>query len=306
MRLAEHRRRAQGLADLLLYDSLVDDGVMLLQDGALLAAWSFRGPDMASATAGEMAALSARLNSILRFGAGWMIQCDSIRSRAPEYPGRGAFPDPVTQIIDDERREQFTSQGAHFENDYFLSLTYLPPEQNEERVRGWMFDGSREFKSSAQKMLEYFTARVAGFEDVFGSLFQVRRLRTEQSRDELLRYVHRCVTATDHPIACPEIPVYLSDLLATQDFVGGIAPRIGSRYMRAVAVDGFPRLSFPGILAALDALPIEYRWHTRAILLDPEEARSMLDKTRRKWRSKIRGWKDQIMRTETGDRKSVV
>ena len=93
MRLAEHRRRAQGLADLLLYDSLVDDGVMLLQDGALLAAWSFRGPDMASATAGEMAALSARLNSILRFGAGWMIQCDSIRSRAPEYPGGGAFPD---------------------------------------------------------------------------------------------------------------------------------------------------------------------------------------------------------------------
>ena len=28
----------------------------------------------------------------------------------------------------------------------------------------------------AQKMLEYFTARVAGFEDVFSSLFQVRRL----------------------------------------------------------------------------------------------------------------------------------
>ena len=93
------------------------------------------------------------------------------------------------------------------------------------------------------------------------------------------------MTATDHPIARPEIPVYLSDTLATQDFVGGIAPRIGSQYMRAVAVDG---------------LPIEYRWHTRAILPDPEKARSMLDKTRRKWRSKIRGWKDQIMRTETG------
>ena len=40
---------------------MVDDGVLLLQDGALLAAWTFRGPDMASATHGEMAALSARL-----------------------------------------------------------------------------------------------------------------------------------------------------------------------------------------------------------------------------------------------------
>jgi len=61
MQFTEHRSRAQGLADLLLYDSLIDDGVMLLQDGALMAAWSFRGPDMASATNGEMAALSARL-----------------------------------------------------------------------------------------------------------------------------------------------------------------------------------------------------------------------------------------------------
>ena len=99
MQFTEHRSRAQGLADLLLYDSLIDDGVMLLQDGALMAAWSFRGPDMASATNGEMAALSARLNSVLKLGTGWMIQCDAIRSRAPEYPGPGAFPDPITTLI---------------------------------------------------------------------------------------------------------------------------------------------------------------------------------------------------------------
>ena len=71
MKLAENRSRIQGLADLLLYDSMVDDGVLLLQDGAMLAAWSFRGPDMASATHSEMGALSARLNSVLRLGSGW-------------------------------------------------------------------------------------------------------------------------------------------------------------------------------------------------------------------------------------------
>src|SRR5262245_2036045 len=79
-----------------------------------------------------------------------------------------------------------------------------------------------------------------------------------------------------------------------------MSPRIGQQSLRVIAIDGFPRVSFPGILGALDALPIEYRWHTRAILLDPEEARGLLDKTRRKWRAKIRGWKDQLLRTETG------
>jgi type IV secretion system protein VirB4 len=129
VRLAEHRRQLQGLPDLLLYDSLIADGVMLLQDGALLAAWKFHGPDTASATHAEMAALSARLNAVLRLGDGWMIQCDAIRSRAPEYPEGGAFPDDITQLIDEERRGQFLAEGSHYESEYFLALTFLPPEQ---------------------------------------------------------------------------------------------------------------------------------------------------------------------------------
>src|SRR5260370_7243742 len=34
--------------------------------------------------------------------------------------------------------------------------------------------------------------------------------------------------------------------------------------------------------------------------MDPEEARSFLDKVRKKWRSKMRGLKDQIMQTQSG------
>src|SRR5215475_7121307 len=143
MQLVEHRIRPHGLADLLLYDSLVEDGILLQQDGSLVAAWSFRGPDMASATHPEMAALSARLNNILRLGCGWMIHCDAIRVKAPEYPEEGAFPDTVTKIIDDERRQQFMARGAHFESDYFLTLTYLPPLQSEEKVTGWLFEGRK-------------------------------------------------------------------------------------------------------------------------------------------------------------------
>ncbi len=64
MPLIEQRRHAIGLADLLLYDSLIEDGILLLQDGGLLAAWKFRGPDLGSATNGEMAALSGRLGAL--------------------------------------------------------------------------------------------------------------------------------------------------------------------------------------------------------------------------------------------------
>jgi type IV secretory pathway VirB4 component len=91
---------------------------------------------MASATHQEMAALSARLNSILRLGSGWMIHCDAIRSRAPGYPEDAHFPDSTTRMIDDERRQKFLDEGAHFESDYFLALPYLPPAEAEERFKG--------------------------------------------------------------------------------------------------------------------------------------------------------------------------
>jgi type IV secretion/conjugal transfer VirB4 family ATPase len=309
LQITEHRCHAVGLADLLLYDSLIDDGVLLLQDGALLAGWSFRGPDMASATHEEMAALCARLSSIMRLGAGWMIQCDAIRCLAPGYPEEGHFPDTATRIIDAERREQFMAEGAHFESDYFLTLTFLPPAAREEKVKGWLFDGTKVRKASALRALEYFEGRIANFEDVFSSLLSVSRLKASTHEDglgyrlvhdSLLRYVHRCITGLDHPFVQPEIPVFLNQVLASQDFVGGIEPRIGEKHLRVVAIDGFPKASYPGVLGILDGLPIEFRWNTRAILMDPEEARSFLDKTRKKWKSRIRGFKDTLFRTETG------
>ena len=76
------------------------------------------------------------------------------------------------------------AEGVHFESEYFLALTYLPPEQTEERVKGFLFDGQRQFKTGAQKSLAYFRSRVASFEDLFGSLFQVRRLRGRTFADE--------------------------------------------------------------------------------------------------------------------------
>ena len=122
MQRNEHRAKPRGLADLLLPYALIDDGILLQQDGSLLTGWTYRGPDMMSAAPAEMDALSARLNSVLRLGSGWMVQCDAIRSRAPGYPEQGAFPDGVTRVIDDERRQQFMQEGAHFESEYFLTL----------------------------------------------------------------------------------------------------------------------------------------------------------------------------------------
>src|SRR5579872_6317515 len=216
MRITEHRSRARGLADLLLTYALIEDGILLQQDGSLLAGWSYRGPDMMSAAAAEMDALSARLNHVLRLGSGWMIQCDAIRSCAPGYPQPGEFPDPVTHVIDDERRQQFMDEGAHFESEYFLTLTWLPPLELEERARGWVFDGgNHRNRRTATQHLGHFQSKVDAFENVFGQLFRTERLKRVtlkddygrvHAHDQLLSYIRRCIGGVDHPFALPEIP----------------------------------------------------------------------------------------------------
>ena len=181
MQITEHRSRARGLPDLLLPFALIEDGILLQQDGSLLAGWSFRGPDMHSATHAEMHALTARLNSILRLGSGWMLNADLIRSRAPGYPEQGSFPHTVTRVIDDERRQQFMHEGAHFESDYFLTLTYLPPVETEEKVKGWMFDGQKQGSGDSgvvHRILERFKSRAEMFENVFSALFATERLES--------------------------------------------------------------------------------------------------------------------------------
>jgi type IV secretory pathway VirB4 component len=81
---AEPRRIPQRpalLADWLPWAGLVAPGVVLNKDGSFQRTARFRGPDLDSATQGELIATSARLNNALRrLGSGWALVR---RSRAP-------------------------------------------------------------------------------------------------------------------------------------------------------------------------------------------------------------------------------
>ena len=110
----EFRTTLRGTADLLNYAALVAPGVVLLKDGGFLAGWQYQGDDRESATAHELAALSARVNTVLtRLGTGWMLHVDAVRREATGYPPDGAFPDRTTRTLDQARREHYQAAGAH-------------------------------------------------------------------------------------------------------------------------------------------------------------------------------------------------
>src|SRR3546814_9858617 len=89
------------------------------------------GPDLDSATQGELIATSARLNNALRrLGSGWALFIEAERRPAADYP-HSDFPEPLSWLVDEERRAAFEESGHHFESGYHLTLAYLPPETEE-------------------------------------------------------------------------------------------------------------------------------------------------------------------------------
>src|SRR5690606_4717864 len=62
MHLAEYRPNAALLADHLPWAALVAPGVVLNKDGSFQRSFRFRGPDLDSATDGELLAACARVN----------------------------------------------------------------------------------------------------------------------------------------------------------------------------------------------------------------------------------------------------
>jgi type IV secretion system protein VirB4 len=159
MSLSEYRARGRALADYLPWAALVAPGVVLNKDGAFQRTARFRGHDLDSAAPGELAAVAAHLNALLqRLGSGWAIFAEAQRIGAVAYP-ESRFPDPVSELVDEERRAGFEAAGAHFESRYFLTFVWLPPAEPSARAAGWLYEGKALAEVDWREVLRGFVDR---------------------------------------------------------------------------------------------------------------------------------------------------
>ncbi|WP_371349329.1 conjugal transfer protein TrbE [Ancylobacter sp. IITR112] len=311
--LRSFRHSGPSFSDLVPYAALVANGVILLKDGSLMAGWYFAGPDSESSTDAERNEVSRQINAILsRLGTGWMIQVEAVRVATSDYPAREEchFPDAVTRAIDDERRARFQEGRGHFESRHALILTWRPPERRRSGLARYVYS-DRESRTAryADTVLDSFLTSIREVEQYLGNVLSIRRMvtRSVEERggfqtaryDELFQFIRFCITGENHPVRLPEIPMYL-DWLATAEFSHGLTPMVDSRYLAVVGIDGLPAESWPGILNSLDLMPMTYRWSSRFIFLDDQEARTRLERTRKKWQQKVRPFFDQLFQTRSG------
>ena len=283
LNLTEYRQRPALLADWLPWAGLVAPGVVLNKDGSFQRTARFRGPDLDSATQGELVATTARLNNALRrLGSGWALYVDAERRPAADYP-RSSFPEALSWLVDEERRAAFEESASHFESRYHFTLQYLPPEESRARAANLLYENRA---STGVDWRERLSAFIAETDRVFDLLDGVMPEIAWLQDADTLSYLHATVSPHAYPVAVPEVPFHLDALLADAPLLGGLAPMLGDVHLRVTTVRGFPTSTWPGVLDDLNRLGFAYRWSTRFLCMDKAEAEKELSRLRRQWFAK--------------------
>ncbi len=285
LNLAEYRDRADRLADHLPWAALVAPGVVLNKDGSFQRTLRFRGPDLESATEAELVAACARANNVLRrFGSGWALFFEAERIEALGYP-ESKFPDPASWLVDEERRAAFEGQRRqHFESAYHLTVLYMPPADQVAQAERALLETGREEKGRdwRQDLGSFIAETDRALDLLAGFMPEVRAL----DDGETLTYLHGTVSTKRHRVAVPGTPIYLDGILVDTALSGGIEPMLGDQHLRTLTILGFPSLTRPGILDALNHQDFACRWVMRFVALDKTEATRTLTKLRRQWFAK--------------------
>lgn len=301
LNLREFRRKPNRLSDWLVWAAMIHPGVILNKDGSLQVSFRFRGPDLDSATDQELVVLCERMNNALkRLAGGWVIYAEAQRRESKQYAAGAHFPDPVSRGIDLERRGYF-SLGNHYESAYFFTLVYLPPEDNQDKLKNMMIEQGEEARLPTGT--EHFNTFREEAEKIFQLFAEILPEAEPLTPDETLTYLHGCVSTRRFKVKTPEIPMYLDAFLADTPLTGGLKPRLGDHHIRVVSVLSYPGTSMPGLLNKLNQMNFEYRWVSRFIALDKTDADKEISKYQRLWFAKRKSMlgliKEMLTQTES-------
>jgi type IV secretion/conjugal transfer VirB4 family ATPase len=292
------------LEDFLPWAMLVAPGVVLNKDGSFQATARFRGPDVRSSTPEELVSFAARANNVFRrLGRGWAAYVEADRREITDYP-QGAFDDDLSRLVDSERAAAFEQAGVQFETIHHLTLQWTPAPDSSRKASAFFFEIEQKASAPAatkpakgariknSKALDRQVARDAleTFERSIGHAFGLfASIVADFHRlddNETLTYLKALVSPRRTNVRAPAGAAFLDGLLCDAPLVGGVAPMLGDRHLRVLTIKGFPPFTHPGVLDDLNSCAMTYRWMTRFLCLDRDEAERELTKWRRLWFSK--------------------
>lgn len=288
------------LSDHLPWGALVAPGIILNKNRTLMRSIAFRGPDLAASSDEEMMVVTAKTNNALkRLGSGWTYFVEAQRFSQNHYP-ESAWPEPVSWLVDQERKGHFESVAGHFESTYFLTFVWERPTPFGKKLENLFYEAPSENvpEDDFARDLDYFQQTTTDVITILATVFPAVGTLDDS---QLLSYLHSTLSVDVQPITAPDLPMYLDAWLPDQPFRPGEVAMLGGYYMPTISITGFPQTTQPGILDQLNHLGLEYRWVNRFICFDKGEAMAEILKKRRYWAGKVKSIWVMLKETAAGE-----
>lgn len=250
---------------------------------ALQRSYLVRGPDLMGDSLETQGAKMLQSNNVLkRLGGQWMLQSEAQRGRLTAYPA-SAGEYPVAELIDaDRRRVMVTTPGAR-ETTYYLTLTWQPPApliRQSKRFFVHNLPHSAARDDEEEGVLLTFVTQADYFMELLqGVLAVCRPLTTE----EMLTYLHTCVSDNWHGVRCPVSVLDIDVQLCDNPYMGGWFPQLGSWHLRTCSIRGYPATSTVGIIKDLESLDLDFRYCTRWMGMEKPKQGDLLRRTQGVW-----------------------
>lgn len=270
--------------------------VVPTKQAELMACFQYLPRDAESSTEEQLIANRALLNSaIRRLSSGWAVWFEHQHFETTYYD-ESEWPDPVSRMIDDQRRELFTTPGKQFADEFFISLLHAPPKDAEGRIAASFesddgADDDKRLRDAFEKIDEE-AATVLG--DLRSFMMSMKRLRG----DDLVTYLHNCISPYRQRVRMPQLPVFIGEYLTDTAFVPGLSPAfegLDKHHIRIVRIKDEPDSTSPEVLDALKNLPFPYRRVSRWLPFSPADARAELEKRRNDLASSRKGLMQRLM-----------
>lgn len=267
----------------------LEENIIINKNYSLSSVFKFRGQDLDSCTIPELERNLGIVNNFLkRLGGNWTIHCEARRKKSEDYNRAKSIKEIPTFIVETEREEFFKS-GTHYESEYYLTFTYkIPIEKTEKFFKLFL-------ESENKQRLDLYSNSLQIFKDTINAAFSVLGTVCKELKalntDEIINYFHSCISDTEFKIKLSEEQKYkmlFDGFISDCEFIGGLEPKLGEKYIGTVSIYNFPDVTTSVILDRLNRLPLEYRFVTRYMIYDKLEALKEINSYLRNWDGKVK------------------
>lgn len=292
--LFKSKENQNQLRNVLPYSFIMNNGVVLLKNGAVMVTFNVEFPDLDSSSFEHIASMSNLFNMSavsLAQNEGWAIFFDVRRKKTSEYPA-GEFENLAGFLVDQRRCENYKNYGQHFTTEHYISFVYQLPSDIEEKATSFFFKSGNK-KTAKQKglfgtgNLPMLQQEIDNFLDecikVMGTL-SLKLYVHMLDHSEMFTFLKSAVSLEDQRMLYPEdVFFFLDDYLVDSDIYNSMPLKIGNKYVPVMTVMDFPSSTYPAIFDGLNRTMAEFRWTTRFIPLDKEKSLQSADKYQKRF-----------------------